>query len=280
MKSSTYRAIYQLPMMTMSTKHLPNEPMPSSHDICDFLSDYGGWLLGSGATCIRMEKNISRIAEAYGKRTSLTITPHHVHISVLNPDDSTVTTAIADTKTSSVSFNIITHLSRLSWEIADKQITFSEARAKFRQITTSDRQNIATVLILASLANASFCRLFGGDGIAMLIAGIATFCGFYIKYRLTAIKTDIRISVFISAFVSTVIGATDYLFSLGTTPAVTIGTSILYLIPGVPFLNSFSDMLYRYYICSFSRFMDAMILTASLSAGLCAAMLLMNVDMF
>ena len=59
-----------------------------------------------------------------------------------------------------------------------------------------------------------------------------------------------------------------------------LGTSILYLVPGIPFLNSFSDMICRHYVCALGRFMDAVILTCCLSAGLCAGMALMDAGMF
>ena len=34
--------------------------------ICKFLADYGAQLMASGATCIRLDKNVRRIAVAYG----------------------------------------------------------------------------------------------------------------------------------------------------------------------------------------------------------------------
>ncbi|MDE6176600.1 MAG: threonine/serine exporter family protein, partial [Paramuribaculum sp.] len=141
-------------------------------------------------------------------------------------------------------------------------------------------QSSLAVLLLVAIANASFCRLFGGDPVAMAVVGVATLAGYWLKLLLLRQNVDLRVTFMICAFVSTVLGATDSLFSLGTTPAIAIGTSILYLVPGIPFLNSFSDMLYRYYICSFSRLMDALVLTGSLSIGLCCGMMAMGVGMF
>ncbi|MDE5689172.1 MAG: threonine/serine exporter family protein, partial [Duncaniella sp.] len=73
---------------------------------------------------------------------------------------------------------------------------------------------------------------------------------------------------------------TDALFHLGQTPEIAIGNSVLYLVPGIPFLKSVRDMLAGHYICSFSRFMHAMILTGCLSIGLCGGMMMMNIGMF
>lgn len=248
--------------------------------LCRFISDYAGWLLGCGATCIRLEKNLRRIGRAYGMDVEFTITPHHVHLSLIPDDGSPAVTMIASARPVPTSFSIISDLSTLSWEIADRHINLDEACRRFWQIVSSDRQSSLAVLLLVAIANASFCRLFGGDPVAMAVVGVATLAGYWLKLLLLKQNVDLRVTFMICAFVSTVLGATDSLFSLGTTPAIAIGTSILYLVPGVPFLNSFSDMLYRYYICSFSRLMDALVLTGSLSIGLCCGMMAMGVGMF
>ena len=136
------------------------------------------------------------------------------------------------------------------------------------------------VLLLASLANASFCRLFTGDWAAVAVVFLSTLAGYYLKQVLCEHKVDLRLVFILCAFVSSVLGASDALFNLGTTPEIAVGTSVLYLVPGIPFLNSFSDMLAGHYICSFCRFIHAVILTCCLSIGLCGGLLMMNLGMF
>lgn len=252
----------------------------SSEQLCVFLTSYATWLLGCGATCIRLEKNVSRIASAFGKRADITIMPRHVHLTVTDNCTGKRFTSTATVLNSSIDFDMNTRLSRLSWKIADSTITLADAHRLFSKIIVPSRQSAWTVLLLVSLANASFCRLFGGDAVAMAVVFLATFAGYLLKQTLLTRKFDVRIVFILCAFVSSVIGATDMLFSLGTTASIALGTSVLYLVPGIPFLNSFSDMLYRHYICAFCRFVDALVLTCCLSIGLCAGMMLMNVGMF
>ena len=59
-----------------------------------------------------------------------------------------------------------------------------------------------------------------------------------------------------------------------------MATSVLYLIPGVPYINSASDLIDGHYLCSFSRFVDACVLTACLSIGLCAAIAIFGLKYF
>lgn len=238
----------------------------SPNELAVFLSRYSARLLGAGATCIRLEKNIVRMARAFGMEVELTIMARHVHISLWREGSADVVTSIATVKHNVISYNVNTQLSRLSWEVADRKVDFNEALVRFDRIVTSDRQNPLLVLALVTLANAAFCRLFGGDLVAMGIVAIATLAGYWLKLFLLGRGCDVRLMVLICSFVSGVLGATDLLFGLGTTPEIALGTSVLYLVPGIPFLNSSSDLLYRHYLCSFSRFMDAMVLTCCLSA--------------
>ena len=253
---------------------------PSARDLCFFLADYSSWLLGSGATCIRMEKNMKRIASSYGMDVETTIMPRHIHMTVWRPGTDERFTYIAGVSHCGIDFSINTSLSELSWEIADGRADFASAKVKFQKIISEPRSNPWLVLLLVTIANASFCLLFGGDFVAMGVVAIATFAGFFLKQRMMARKIDVRVIVMVCAFVSSVLGATAMLFSLGSTPSIAIATSVLYLVPGIPFLNSFSDMLYRHYICAYSRMVDTLVLTACLSIGLCCGMLLMNANIF
>ncbi|MDE6290676.1 MAG: threonine/serine exporter family protein, partial [Muribaculaceae bacterium] len=195
-------------------------------------------------------------------------------------DKSESYTYIIATHPMPISFDINTRLSRLSWSMADDHLTLNEVKTKFEKIIRTSPANKYLVLFLASCANAAFCRLFTGDWAAVGVVFVSTLIGFYIKQVLTAHKVDVRLVFIICAFISSVLASSATFFSFGHTPDIAVGTSVLYLVPGIPFLNSFSDMLDGHYICAFGRFMNAVVLTCCLSLGLCGGMLLMNLSMF
>ena len=253
-----------------------NPYKPTVKEVCIFLSDYASWLLGCGATCIRIEKNISRMSEAFGVESDMTIMPANVNLSVWDKNHEDSYSIVKRIHKTGISFNINTQLSKLSWDIADGKQDYQTALKTFEEITKTKPTNKWVVLVLASLANMSFCRLFNGDWTSMLLVFIATLVGYRLKQVLLEAKVDVRVVFFCSAFASSVIGAGAHLFNWGSTPEIAIGTSILYLIPGIPYINSVSDLLDGHYICAFSRFIDAVILTACLSTGLCGGMLLMG----
>ena len=252
----------------------------SVRDICLFLSEYAACLVSGGATCIRVEKNVTRMSVALGVQTEMRIMPAHISVYVRNIENTASFTNIVRVAKTGISFDINTKLSKLSWNVADGKVTFDEAKAIFENIKTTKPADKNIVLLLVSIANMSFCRLFGGDIWSMLIVFAATFAGFKLRQEMIARKVDIRFVFFCCAFVSSLIGSLAQLYHLGDTPEIAIGSSILYLIPGIPYINSVSDMFDGHYLCSFSRFMDAIFLTVSLSFGLCMGMLLTGMSLF
>ena len=54
----------------------------SVKEACVFLSGYASALLGCGATCIRIEKNVNRMAETFGIDYSMVIMPATVQMTV------------------------------------------------------------------------------------------------------------------------------------------------------------------------------------------------------
>ena len=245
-----------------------------------FLAEYAAWLLGCGATCIRIEKNVNRMSKAFGMKSEISIMPSHIILTVWNDERTESYTAMHRIHRCGISFHINTLLSKLSWEVADMKLDFSEAVRSFQEIIKTRPENKWLVLLLASLANASFCRLFGGDLVSMLIVFLATLAGYRLKQIMLEDKSDIRLVFFCCAFVSSVISAGGQIFGWGSTPDIALGTSVLYLIPGIPYINSVSDMLDGHYLCSFSRFIDAVVLTTCLSFGLCGGLLLMDQNWF
>ena len=248
--------------------------------IASFLAEYAALLLGCGSTCIRIEKNTKRIAEAFEVNLDIFIMPAHVSVSVWSSDRKGAVMAQRKTASCGISFDLNTRLSQLSWEIADYNLDLPTAVAHFESIKATKPTGKWEVLILTSLATSAFCRLFGGDWFAMLIVLVSTLAGYRLKQIMLEDGCDIRLTFLCASFFSASISAGGHIFNIGTTPELAIGTSVLYLIPGVPYINSVSDMIYRHYLCAFSRFLDAAVLTACLSAGLCVGMLILGLRWF
>lgn len=244
-----------------------------------FLAEYTSWLWGCGATCVRIDKNVKRMAEAWGFDVDLTVLPKHITVAVSDAGSGESAVFTRKIQRCGVNFDINTSLSGLSWNVVDHRLGVAEAEEIMGRIVGKRYANGWKIVFLTSLANASFCRLFGGDAAAMAVVFMATFAGIFVKHQLLRHKVDLALVFVVCAFISTVICSGAELFGWGCCPAVALTTSVLYLIPGVPYLNAASDLIDRHYLCSLGRLVDALVLTAALSVGMWLGLSVMKMEM-
>lgn len=251
-------------------------PRPANlTDSINFLTGYAALLLSSGATTLRVEKNISRMAEFYNKKVSLMIMPRHVEIML---SDGTHTKIRITEWHRGINFYAITALSRLSWRVVEENIDVETARHHLQEIKSNKRLPVWIVTLAAGLANTSFCRLFEGDYIAMLFVFLATVSGFYTKHKLVnTMGVDARIATIVVACISSVISCGASIYGLGDTPDVALATSVLYLVPGIPYINAFSDFIGGHYICALSWLVSALETTVCLGTGLVLGNYILNI---
>ena len=250
-------------------------------ETCLFLAQYAASLLGSGCTSSRIEKNVARIAAGCGVLAEMIILPRTVMLTVWDKDRNHSYTTSARQSGDGIDFRLITLLSRLSWDVRDGNVTFADAVSRFGELRVGQRLSPWLVTLLVGLANASFCRLFSGDAVSMLIVFVATVEGLLVKNKLHKDwKWDLRIAILTAACLSAVIASSGYVFHLGSTPDVALATSVLYLIPGVVYINSVSDLIHCHLLCGFSRFMNAALITLCIGIGLSSGILLMNIHFF
>lgn len=257
-----------------------NDEKVSPEEVSRFLAEYSSSLWSCGSTCIRITKNVVRIANRLGYHADIMMLPKHVTVSVVNNNTGEYAQYTSYMGQQPVNYNTNASLSRLSWKIADGKISFGASRKAMQNIFEIPRYKFWTVLCLVVCANASFCRLFGGDIMAMGIVAFATLIGFTIKTVMSWLHIDARVGVILASYISAVIGTGGYIFDCTSTPDIALGTSVLYLIPGIPYINSVTDMIDGHYLCFFSRLMQALILTACIAAGLTLGFLTMNLNVF
>ena len=130
-------------------------------------------------------------------------------------------------------------------------------------------------LILVGLANASFCRLFGGEWCAVGIVFTATLLGFYLKQRMQAKGFNHYVIFIASAFAASMYASVAMIFD--TTSEVAIATSVLYLIPGVPLINGVIDIVEGHVLNGIARLTSALMLIVCIAVGLaCTLMIVKN----
>ena len=70
-------------MMTTTVTTM-NNGASSRDDDCRFLGDYASYMLGCGATCERITRNVARMANAVGAKADLMILPSHIVVTLID----------------------------------------------------------------------------------------------------------------------------------------------------------------------------------------------------
>lgn len=235
--------------------------------ISRFIAKYSSTLMGSGVHTSRVIRNSKRIGKSFGLDINLGVLQKSIMLTITDNENQITHSELVDIPALPISFEYNSELSALSWEAFDKHLTLEELEKKFNDIVNAPRIHPLFVLILVGFANASFCRLFGGDMTSMGIVFSATCTGFFIKQRLGANKINHYITFIVTAFVASLCASMAFLFS-NITSETALATSVLFLVPGVPLINGVIDIVEGYIPSGFSRLTEAALLVVCIAIGM------------
>ncbi|MGX2983068.1 threonine/serine exporter family protein [Helicobacter sp. 23-1045] len=241
--------------------------------LAEFLMDYTLAMLSIGTYTSRVEKCAKRIGQAFGYDVHIAIFSHTINISILAHDNYTKSkTFVRGYSDLALDFNKISALSALSWHAYDDKITFEALKANFERIMRQKRYGFFGNLILSSFAFAAFCRIFGGDFGAVGVIFVSTFIGVLVRHILVKMKIDSRIIFVLCAFVASMIAYFGGVMGLTSKPDVAIGSSVLFLIPGIYLINGVIDILDGHSLNGLSRLIRVTILISCIAVGLYATL--------
>lgn len=242
--------------------------------IADFVAEYATYLLGSGVHTSRVIRNSRRIGKSQG--IDIQLSAFQKSIVMTAHDDSTGEniTRVVGIPALPISFERNSDLSALSWKAVDEHLSLDEIRARYERLITKPSIDPIFVLLTVGLANASFCRLFGGDWTAMSIVFTSTLVGFAAKQRMQAHKVNHFIIFILSAFIASLCASAA--LSFDCTAEICLATSPLFLVPGVPLINGIIDILDGHVLIGFSRIVNAMSLIVCIAVGLSMTLIMVK----
>ena len=235
-----------------------------------FIAEYSAHLMGAGVHTSRVVRNTKRIGEAFGLDVKLSVFHRNIILTIIDKETNEACNEVIDIPAHPISFEHNSELSALSWEAVDNHLSLEELKDKYKKIISAPRIHPLFVLLLVGFANASFCKLFGGDLISMGIVFSATITGFYLKQQMQAKKINHYVVFIVSAFVA----STALIFD--TTSEIAMATSVLYLVPGVPLINGVIDVVEGYVLTGFARLTEASLLIVSIAIGLSFTLLMVK----
>lgn len=280
----TANCICDIPLQTfrkqlkMNSPHHPSHVPGFAHRLAFFLLDYASAQLAAGAQTMRVARSVARIASRFGYVCHATFLSRHITLTIVLQEGAPVT-MVGTVPNMGLNFSQLVALNKLSWLALDNNLSFADICNRFHEIMAAPRFRPVVVLLAASCANAAFCRLFGGDISAMFFVFLATLIALKLRQHLDKLHVAPCLSFLIAAFTSSLLVATCSLAGVSATPQIAIGSSVLFLIPGVPMINSTLDLLTGFPLMAFSRLVRSGMLVSCIGLGLGCTLLITNQEM-
>lgn len=241
------------------------------------LLDIGTLLMSSGANTERIRQTIHRFASGFGIKAELLIT-HQALMLTMSQRNRQIYSHLKRCSPHAINFKILSGISHLSWSLIDKEHwTLEELQIELKRLRQLPVYPRWMVLLLVSLSGASFCRLFGGDFLSMLITFIATFMGLLIRQELTVRKFNFYLCIFTASFVSSLISGIFLKLAHNVLLEHSLASSILFLAPGIPLINSFSDFIDGNLLNGFLRGLNGFIIAFSMGLGWLLAVMIYGI---
>lgn len=246
-------------------------------ELSNFLLDFATTLMAVGSHTSRVVRNVARIADTFGYGVDMTVFQRNITMTIKHRDDYSIRrTYVRRIPASALNFRTISDLSSLSWDTYDHRLELSEIQKRYSRIITRPPLSRWLVLVLVAFANAAFCRLFGGDVMAMGLVWTATLTGFFVRQELMRRHVNHMVVFVVCSFIASLVAGLGFRYQLGDTEDIALGTSVLFLIPGVPLINSIIDILEGHVLVGWSRAINAFILIICIALGLSMTLLILG----
>ena len=256
---------------------MENSEVKSSHELSKVLLEVGTLLMASGANTSRIRITVSRIANAFGFNTELLVTHRALMITVSDEKNDYFQSSLKRTMPHGANFRMVSGISRMSWSVVEDNWDYEQIWAEIKRLKSLSNYPRPVILFIVALAGASFCRLFGGGFIEMIIAFVATFFGLFVRQEATKRNFNTYLSIFFASLTSCLIAGAAVKLKIGTDPEYAFATSVLFLIPGIPLINSLSDLLDGNIMNGIVRGMNGMIIAFAIAFGMLCSILIYHI---
>lgn len=243
------------------------------------LLEIGALLMSSGASSNRVRLTIDRIAQSFDLETETLITNRALMLTVTDAENREFFSKVKRTSPHGVNFTLVSGISRMSWRVVDEKWSIDQIWTDLERLKSLPHYPRIVVLTLVALAGASFCRLFGGSWAEMLLTFIATFTGLFVRQETIKMAFNPYMCVFFASLTASLIAGLGMKIGWGESPENAFATSVLFLIPGVPLINTFTDLIDGNVLNGIVRLINSLLIAFCIALGLLGAMLIYQMKM-
>lgn len=264
-------------MLTVRTTIKP----VSVSEFCDLALDVATTLMASGAHCGRIMTNLGRLAWQWNFEIQANIVFTGITLTITNPYDKNDTvTRYKSTPPSNIQLELLTHFSRMTWLAKDGDLTFEQMKSETERIKNIPPYNKWVVSVAIGISCACLCLLFGGNLIDAGVALVASLIGAVARLEVLRHRFNNMISIVIASFVTTLIAGLNVIYGWGAQPEATVATAVLYLVPGVPLVNSVIDLIEGFLSSAWNRALFGTFILLCIAVGMALSISLLGISNF
>lgn len=245
-------------------------------ELGSLLLDVGTILLSSGASCSRIRITMRRIAAAFGYEAHISIQPKSVSLNLSDEEDNVLFNGMRSIPAQGVNFKTISGISRMSWNVVEHNMSIHDIKDELHRLLSLPHYPRIIILIFVSLAGSAFCFSFGGHLPELAVTFGATFCGLFVRQEAIKKKFNPYICIYCGALVATLFAGAFIKAGLPVNLEHAFATSVLFLIPGVPLINCFTDLIDGNILNGLVRGINALMFSLAIALGLLTSMLIYN----
>lgn len=258
-----------------------NDETISIEKFTDIVLEVSTLLLESGAHCERINRNIQRIAQTTNYRVEMLMSFTAISVSVTDKSNSeNRITENKRIKHHGAHFGVLTDTSLLTWKLVDREISFKDLGDYLNKLKSCSRYPLWLVRLFIGIACGCLCLLAGGNWIDGLFALLASTIGLTVRQEMVKKGFNLMVSILCSAFITTTVSGTNILYNFGESPQSSVATAVLFLIPGVPLINSIIDLLEGYIPVGIARGAFGGFILLCIAVGMFLSMTLIGINNF
>ncbi|MCY1722710.1 threonine/serine exporter family protein [Prolixibacteraceae bacterium Z1-6] len=252
------------------------DSITNAQSVGNTLLEIGALLMSSGASTHRTRITMKRIANSLGYRIELLITQRALMLTIIETDQEYFFSRMKRISPLHPNFKMVSGISHLSWNVKEQNWPVEKINTELQRLKSLPHYPRWILLVMVGAAGAGFCNLFGGDVINMGVAFIATVIGLFTRQEAVRRKFNPYLSVFFAALVASFIAGLSEKFAIGAEPDKAVATSVLFLVPGIPLINSVTDMFDGNIQNGIVRAINGLIIAFAIALGLFTSKMILN----
>lgn len=246
----------------------------TKYAVMELAMDAGRLLLENGAEISRVAETMQRICRYYGVESASFFTLSNGILASCGSEREPLFAKVEYLPVRTGRLDWVCAVNQLSREIESGMYTVEQARAALEQIRRMPGKRIRSQVAAAAIATGAFSLMFGGgwmDCIAAIFVGFLSqmfliyVCGRYLS-RIVGTMAG-------GAFI-TFVCLIFYRTGIGKNLSNMIISTVMLLVPGIPFVNGIRDMAGGDYLSGAVRLLDAILRFACIAIGVAACFMI------